>query len=65
MMARAERMMDNMRDHIERETNSLSGVPGLGKGQFIKQTYHRKGDQVYQTKAHGAIDGNDRIVERQ
>lgn len=36
----------------------------LGKGQFIKQTYHRKGDEVYQTKAHGALGGGNRMVER-
>ena len=36
----------------------------LQHGQFMKQTYHKKGDQVYQTKAHGAIEGGNRIVER-
>ena len=31
----------------------------------MKQTYHKIGDDVYQTKAHGAIGGGNKIVDRQ
>jgi hypothetical protein len=45
----------------------------LGQGQFIKQTYKKQTtidkngrpvDEVYQTKAHGAIGNGNRVVDR-
>lgn len=46
----------------------------LGQGHFIKQTYKKQTtldkngrpvDEVYQTKAHGAIGNGNRVVDRQ
>ena len=47
---------------MDREMDMGSGI---SQGHFVKQTYHKKGDEVYQTKAHGAIGDGNRIVERQ
>ena len=59
-----DKMMNQMRADMARGMGDLDGG-SLGQGQFIKETYHKKGDQVYQTKAHGTIGGGNRLVERQ
>ena len=60
MFDRADKMMEQMRTNMDRDFGSSE----IGQGHFIKQTYHKKGDEVYQTKAHGAIGGGNRLVER-
>ena len=60
MFGGADRMMEQMHVGMDRDFRAE-----IGQGQFIKQTYHKKGDEVYQTKAHGAIGGGNRLVERQ
>lgn len=58
MFERADKMMAEMNRGFD------EGAP-LAKGHFYKQTYHQKGNDVYQTKAHGAIGGGNKIVDRQ
>ena len=56
-----------MRQEMQRgmgDMNMNFNGGSIGKGQFIKETYHKKGDEVYQTKAHGTIGGGPRLVER-
>ena len=54
-----------MMKEMHRGFDSDIGGSGLQKGHFIKQTYHKKGDDVYQTRAHGAIGEGNKIVDRQ
>ena len=70
MFCRADEMMNKMR-------NQMSDMPdpgSLGKGQFMMQSTKiqtkmdkngRPVNEVYQTKAHGANGGGNRIVDRQ
>lgn len=59
---RAEKMMSNM--HRNMGSVGFDDNAPLQKGHFYKQTYHKRGDDVYQTKAHGAIGGSDKLVDR-
>lgn len=52
----------------------MESMGPVGKGQFIKQTYHKKvttgpdgrpQNEIYSTKAHGALGGGNRLVDRQ
>ena len=64
----AHRMMDEMHkgmdNHFTEISMAGSGGNGLSRGQFVKQTYHKRGDDVYQTKATGAFGGGNRVVDR-
>jgi len=59
-------MHGNMSSNFQEMSShmSSSGGNGLARGNFVKETYHKKGDHVYQTKARGAFDGGDRVVDR-
>lgn len=39
-------MMNHMRADMARGMGDIDGR-SVGKGQFIKETYHKKGDEVY------------------
>lgn len=70
----ANKMMNNMRNEMGSNmnsnfqeismSNSGGNGNGLHRGNFSKETYHKNGDHVYQTKARGAFDGGDRVVDR-
>ena len=54
---------------FDRANDMMKGMMDFGskieKGQFMKKTYHQIGDDIYQTKAHGAIGGGHKVVDRQ
>jgi len=59
-------MNSNMNGNFQEISShmSSSGGNGLARGNFVKETYHKNGDHVYQTKAKGAFDGGERVVDR-
>ena len=73
MFERADKMFEDMRREMGAGMMDMPRPGQLGKGQFMQQSIKKqtKLDQngkqvseVYQTKAHGAVGGGNRIVDR-
>ena len=71
---RADDMMRKMEDNMRKQMADMPRASDLGQGQFMKQTVHTQMKigkdgkpikETYQTKAHGAIGGGNRLVDRQ